>query len=196
MRAWECFSLITKWLNSVPNAKRANVVLIVVQIGRDESRAFSLSIFFDVFYLETLLRALWRVLPGQCGNVHARQLLPHDPTTGRGRDKASETKRVRCAAVPATNSKPANLDEIHGDADMHFGTAAALQQHTAKVLAAAYHAHPERFKGKLPAPPELPTIVGINLPQSTRTDKEKISDTTKPTQQMLTNFSTQVSQRH
>lgn len=81
-------------------------------------------------------------------------------------------------------------------AAVHFGTAAALQQQRAKVLAAAYHAHPERFKGKFPTPPELPTIVGINLPQSTRTDKEKISDTTKQTQQMLTNFSTQVSQSH
>ena len=50
-------------------------------------------------------------------------MLPHDPTTGRGRGKASETKRLRCAAVPATNSKPAKLDEIHGDPDIPYQVA-------------------------------------------------------------------------
>jgi putative transposase len=81
-------------------------------------------------------------------------------------------------------------------ATVHLGQAATLQQQRAKILTVAYHAHPERFKGKLPTPPELPTIVGINLPQTIRTDKEKTSDKPKPTQQLLTNFSTEVSQSH
>lgn len=77
---------------------------------------------------------------------------------------------------------------------VHFGTALALQQQRAKVLTAAYHAHPERFKGKLPTPPQLPTIVGINLPQVSYPNKEKTPDKPKPTQQLLTNFSAEVSQ--
>jgi putative transposase len=50
-------------------------------------------------------------------------------------------------------------------AAVHFGQAAAMQQQRAAVLAAAYRAHPERFKGKHPTPPALPEIVGINLHQ-------------------------------
>lgn len=46
----------------------------------------------------------------------------------------------------------------------------------------------------IPIPPDLPTIVGINLPKTSSTDKEKTPDKTKSTQQMLTNCSTQVSQ--
>ncbi len=45
-------------------------------------------------------------------------------------------------------------------------TAPALWQLSAAVLQAAYLAHPARFKGKLPIPPKLPTVVGINLPKS------------------------------
>lgn len=50
-------------------------------------------------------------------------------------------------------------------AAVHFGTAPALWQQRAAVLQAAYLAHPERFKGKIPSPPDLPVIVGINLPK-------------------------------
>jgi len=50
-------------------------------------------------------------------------------------------------------------------AAVHFGRAAALQERRAQVLQAAYLAHPERFKGKIPSPPDLPVIVGINLPK-------------------------------
>ncbi|GMW03946.1 MAG: hypothetical protein AMXMBFR84_50800 [Candidatus Hydrogenedentota bacterium] len=42
-----------------------------------------------------------------------------------------------------------------------FGTASALWQQPVAVLQAAYFTHLERFKGKLPIPPKLPTIVGI-----------------------------------
>ena len=78
-------------------------------------------------------------------------------------------------------------------AAVHFGQAAVLQQQRASVLAAAYRSHPERFKGKHPTPPALPTIVGINLPQpqSTETTHDL---TTAPA--LHTNFSTEVSQSH
>ena len=55
-------------------------------------------------------------------------------------------------------------------AAVHFGTAPALWHERAKVLQAAYAAHPERFKGKIPTPPNLPTIVGINLPKTSSSE--------------------------
>jgi putative transposase len=80
-------------------------------------------------------------------------------------------------------------------AAVHFGQAHALQAQRAQVLEAAYRAHPERFKGRLPTPPALPTIVGINLPQPTPQPKETVHDlTTTPV--LLTNFSTKVSHSH
>jgi putative transposase len=78
-------------------------------------------------------------------------------------------------------------------AAVHFGRAAAMQQQRAAVLAAAYRAHPERFKGKRPTPPVLPEIVGINLPPPKST--ESTHDLT-PTPALHTNFSTAVSQSH
>ena len=47
---------------------------------------------------------------------------------------------------------------------VHFGRSRAIDEHRRRVLQAAYAAHPERFKGRLPIPPALPAIVGINLP--------------------------------
>ena len=49
-------------------------------------------------------------------------------------------------------------------AAVHFGHAAAIDTQRRHVLQAAYAAHPERFKGRIPTPPALPEIVGINLP--------------------------------
>jgi putative transposase len=80
-------------------------------------------------------------------------------------------------------------------AAVHFGTARTIQAQRAQVLQAAYHAHPHRFKGKLPVPPELPTVVGINLPKQLTPPKET-SDALTATPELLTNFSTQVSQSH
>ena len=78
-------------------------------------------------------------------------------------------------------------------AAIHFGAAPALWQQRAKVLQAAYRAHPERFKGKHPTPPKLPTIVGINLPKdlATQTSNDLIQ-----TPALLTNLNTQVSHSH
>ena len=44
----------------------------------------------------------------------------------------------------------------------------------ARVLDAAYAAHPERFVRKPPAPPELPTAAWINKPP------QDLPDTTNP----------------
>jgi putative transposase len=78
-------------------------------------------------------------------------------------------------------------------AAVHFGHAHAIDQQRRRVLHAAYAAHPERFKHRLPTPPDLPTVVGINLPPPQPT--ETIHDLT-PTPALLTNFSTAVSQNH
>ena len=76
---------------------------------------------------------------------------------------------------------------------VHFGRAAALREHRVQVLQAAYAAHPARFKGRVPMPPELPTIVGINLP---KTSPPEIADDLTTTPVLLTNFQPEVSQSH
>ena len=78
-------------------------------------------------------------------------------------------------------------------AAVHFGTAPALWQQRAAVLQAAYLAHPERFKGKIPTPPELPKIVGINLP---KTPSPETANALIQTPALLTNLNTQVSHSH
>jgi putative transposase len=76
---------------------------------------------------------------------------------------------------------------------VHFGTAPAIDEQRRRVLHAAYTAHPARFKGRLPTPPALPELAGINLPppQPEETAHEL---TTTPT--LLTNFHNEVSQTH
>ena len=78
-------------------------------------------------------------------------------------------------------------------AAVHFGRAGALQAQHAQVLAAAYAAHPARFKGRLPSPPELPAIVGINLPKTptTETRHDLIA-----TPELLTKFQPELSHSH
>ena len=50
-------------------------------------------------------------------------------------------------------------------AAMHSGSAAQIRERRARVLAAAYDAHPERFVRGVPQPPELPTAAWINQPR-------------------------------
>jgi putative transposase len=78
-------------------------------------------------------------------------------------------------------------------AAVHLGRASLLQQQRARVLEAAYAAHPARFKGRVPTPPELPEIVGINLPKNLTT--ETPHDLTA-TPGMLTKFQPEVSHSH
>jgi putative transposase len=53
---------------------------------------------------------------------------------------------------------------LHTAADVHHGTAAAVQAARAGILASAYAAHPERFVNKPPAAPALPNGSAINPP--------------------------------
>ncbi len=78
-------------------------------------------------------------------------------------------------------------------ATVHFGRSAAIDEQRRHVLQAAYAAHPERFKGRLPTSPPLPEVVGINLPPPQPTESSHDLTTTPA---LLTNFSTEVSQSH
>jgi transposase InsO family protein len=78
-------------------------------------------------------------------------------------------------------------------AAVHFGRAQDLYQQRAAVLQAAYVAHPERFKGRLPTPPALPQIVGINL---STTPSTETANALNATPELLTNFHSPVSQGH
>ena len=53
---------------------------------------------------------------------------------------------------------------LHTPASVHFGTARIIREGRARVLDAAYAAHPERFVNKPPTPPLLPEAAWINKP--------------------------------
>ena len=53
---------------------------------------------------------------------------------------------------------------FHTPADVHFGRAEGIQVERARVLQAAYAAHPERFVRQAPVPPALPGPAWINKP--------------------------------
>jgi putative transposase len=53
---------------------------------------------------------------------------------------------------------------FHTPADVHFGRADGVQLERARVLQAAYAAHPERFVRQLPLPFPLPGVAWINKP--------------------------------
>ena len=54
-------------------------------------------------------------------------------------------------------------------AAVHGGTAAAIRVQRSLTLNAAFAAHPLRFKGIAPQPPELPTAAWINPPKKEMT---------------------------
>jgi putative transposase len=78
-------------------------------------------------------------------------------------------------------------------ATVQFGRSGAIDEKRRQVLQAAYAAHPDRFKGRLPTPPALPQIVGINLPT---TQSMETVNALNATPELLTNFHNQVSQSH
>jgi transposase InsO family protein len=55
-------------------------------------------------------------------------------------------------------------------ADVHYGRAQERLEQRARVLEAAFQAHPERFKGRRPVPGVLPKAVWINPPPKTATE--------------------------
>lgn len=56
---------------------------------------------------------------------------------------------------------------MHTPATVHDGTWVHVQARRTATLQAAYHAHPERFHGRCPAPKALPAKVWINEPPAT-----------------------------
>jgi putative transposase len=60
---------------------------------------------------------------------------------------------------------------------VHYGQAQAVYEQRQQVLQAAYAAHPERFVRGLPTPPELPTAVWINRPQTAHEAGDEASST-------------------
>ena len=80
-------------------------------------------------------------------------------------------------------------------AAVHFNRATTQQEQRAQVLQAAYAANPARFKHRVPTPPDLPTVVGINIPKSV-TKIQAIPHDVAATLELFTNFSNQVSQSH
>jgi putative transposase len=50
--------------------------------------------------------------------------------------------------------------------NIHYGLAAGINENRSIVLRTAFEKNPQRFKGKIPQPPELPTAVWINKPKS------------------------------
>ncbi len=67
--------------------------------------------------------------------------------------------------------------------EVHDGLAAHRVEVRARVLAAAFAAHPERFVAGQPRPPALPTEVWINKPAPARTEPERDSEP-----EVVTNF--------
>jgi putative transposase len=47
---------------------------------------------------------------------------------------------------------------------VHYGQSHKILAHRSDVLKAAFEIHPNRFKGKIPTPPDLPEAVWINKP--------------------------------
>ena len=67
--------------------------------------------------------------------------------------------------------------------EVHYGLAEKRVEARARVLAAAYAAHPERFVAGLPRPPALPTEVWINKPTAPLAEPKCDSDP-----EVVTNF--------
>jgi putative transposase len=79
-----------------------------------------------------------------------------------------EAARAHCQAFfPWYNTahRHAGLG-LHTAADVHHGTAGAVQARRARILTAAYRQHPERFVSRPPSPPAMPAATAwINPPQ-------------------------------
>lgn len=58
---------------------------------------------------------------------------------------------------------------------VHCGRAQSMFQQRADTLNVAIFAHPQRYKGKIPHPPKLPTAAWINPPK-----QETAATTTDP----------------
>jgi putative transposase len=59
--------------------------------------------------------------------------------------------------------------------DVHYGRATQIMQTRSTTLDAAFEAHPERFKGKRPAPKSLPQAVWINPPVDDDEEQQEVA---------------------
>lgn len=53
---------------------------------------------------------------------------------------------------------------LHTPASVHYNTATEIRAQRTATLDAAYAANPDRFRGRRPSPPKLPTVAWINDP--------------------------------
>ncbi|MGI8756056.1 MAG: hypothetical protein ACR2MB_09380 [Acidimicrobiales bacterium] len=53
---------------------------------------------------------------------------------------------------------------LHAPASVHSGTATEIRAERTRTLDATYAANPDRFRGRRPTPPKLPTVAWINDP--------------------------------
>lgn len=53
---------------------------------------------------------------------------------------------------------------LHTAASVHYGTATEIRTLRQQTLEAAYAANPDRFSGRTPTAPKLPTVAWINQP--------------------------------
>src|SRR5207245_8261260 len=75
--------------------------------------------------------------------------------------------------------------------EVHYGLAEKRVEARARVLAAAFAAHPERFVAGLPRPSALPTEVWINKPQAAFVGPDCDSEP-----EVVTNFASRAPQSH
>ena len=75
--------------------------------------------------------------------------------------------------------------------EVHYGLAEKRVEARARVLAAAFAAHPERFVAGLPRPSALPTEVWINKPKAAFVEPDRDSEP-----EVVTNFASRASQSH
>jgi putative transposase len=75
--------------------------------------------------------------------------------------------------------------------EVHYGLAEKRVEARARVLAAAFAAHPERFVAGRPRPPALPTEVWINKPKAALVEPDRDSEA-----EVVTNFAPRASQSH
>lgn len=58
---------------------------------------------------------------------------------------------------------------------VHYNLSQKIYEHRTNVLLEAFKKHPQRFKGKVPMPPEIPQEVWINKPKSDETSQVMLS---------------------
>ena len=75
--------------------------------------------------------------------------------------------------------------------EVHYGLAEKRVEARARVLAAAFAAHPERFVAGLPRPPALPSEVWINKPKAALAKRNRDSEA-----EVVTNFASRAPQSH